>query len=163
MEEREKRLKEEQQKIDEIERLRQEKQRQNEERKWQNEQNQIYAEEEARKLAELKRQREIEAQRNAMTTLAPTLPPTLSPTLPSTFPPLLSNDVIESTTTVRVQPKKPVRKLTPEEKQKKLDALRKRIKNLSPEAQQAYLEKRFEKNRKRGILAKAIDDSQRTK
>lgn len=124
----------------EIEHLRREKQRQDEERKVQNQLNQDQYEEDKQKQAELLRQRELDAQRNAATTLAP----------------VLSNDVLDhQPKEIETQQKGP-KKLTKEERKRRREELRKRLHNLSPEQQKVYVQKKLERNRKRGI----VDDAQ---
>lgn len=127
----------------EIERLRREKQRQDEERKVQNQLNQDQYEEEKQKQGELLRQRELDAQRNAATTLSS----------------VLSNDVLDHqpTETASQQQKEP-KKLSKEERDRRREALRKRLHNLTPDQQKLFLQRRLERNRKRGI----VDDVQRT-
>lgn len=141
MEERHKQLKIEQQKMADIEHLRQQKHRQNEERAHQNEQNHLFYEQEKLKQTELLRQRELDAQRNAQTT---------------PLAPVLSNDVLDQQPTVASIQRQP--KHLTEDKIRRRELLRKRIKNLSPEQQKVYLQRKLEHARKRGIAERAANE-----
>lgn len=126
----------------EIEHLRREKQRQDEERKVQNQLNHDQYEEEKQKQAELLRQRELDAQRNAATTLAS----------------VLSNDVLDHQPTETGRQQKEPKKLSKEERDRRREALRKRLHNFTPDQQKIFIQRKLERNRKRGI----VDDAQRT-